>query len=1476
MCTVIGAYVLLLSVLNLSPMNAALTGLAASLLSDKFGSEVKIGRLSVGLFNRVILNDVTVYDKAHVPLLQAEQMSAKIELRSLLRQPLSLRTVSLIDASIALNKPTEEGEANYQFLIDAFSSAEKKERTPLNLRVNSLILRRVRVKYDEKFRKETPGRLNLAHIDAEKINANISLKEISPDSLRLNIRSLSLREKSGFTLNNLLLKVKANRTGAVIEDFELSLPHSRMTLNEVKAVYDARKQWKDVVSTLEVKGAMTEADFSLDDIRPFVTLPEKLHLGIGINTQFDIRPGMIKLDNLSIRESRGGMVCSADVVMRRDKAVGSMVSFRLKELKMGKETSQSVVSALTADTVLVNTVRRAGNLSLRGWGMYRKKGWSSANLEFACDQGLAVGEADYDGRELRAGFKVTNFNPSYLLANPQLPTLITTAGEASVRFAEKKVERASWNLAVNNLTFHNYPYRSIRTKGDYQPGRIAVKVNSEDHNARMHLDAAVGMGNRQVTAVKVEGTLENVVPKLLNISTPYGNAAFKGKISADLKMQDAVPSGYLGVRDFSMTGGLYGDYRLERLDMRMSAAKNGNGDLYLRSDFLDADLRGALVPSKLVNGVSAMMNRALPGLMKRTAGNVKADDEWKIKASLKDAAVVKAFSGVDLDLNGELNVHGILNTGRGSTSLSVYTDGFRIKDRIFNRTSVFVSGGGDRYRCLAQTSVPVSDNRLSVVAELETVDSTLMTEVTWQTGEREKFSGMFNCQTKFVPGSPSVDFRMKINPTNFILDGETWDISTGKVAFVNRELSFGNVSIGRKNQSLRIEGRVSPHRHDSIMAMLQNIELEKVFDLVNFHAVDFRGKATGNVVFTNTADDPYVRAKVHIPDFTFNQGRMGVSDIAGSWNKKENKIRLVADMKLRENSEDGTKVRGYVSLAEKGLELDIRANNTQLAFLRRYMDGIFADFDGEATGRVKLYGPFKKLDFEGELRANAGARIISTGVAYRISDGTVRLTPGEFAFENFKVDDGRQGSGTANGYLRHTHLKNLNYAFALEARKLLCYDVPKNDDLPFYSTTTGTGTVRLQGRSGYFSADIALRPDAPSTLVYTIGSPEAVSSSNTMIRFRDADSIGNARQTSGLDGGREGVAGGRDAETGAKSSTDIILNFLIDMNPSAQVKIITDARAGNAITAYGEGPIRARFHNKGNFEMYGTYRLVRGTYKLSIQDIIRKDLSLQPGSTIVFGGPPLQADLGLKAVYTVNSASLSDLNYGAGFSNKSVRVDCILNIGGKAQAPKVNFDIDFQNISEDEKQMVRQLIATDEDMNKQVIYLLGIGRFYTTNAQSADAQWSGQQQSAAAMRSLLSTTLSSQLNSVIGSAIGNDSHWSFGTNLASGMYGWSDVEVDGLLQGRLFNDRMLINGNFGYRDNPAYTSNFVGDFDIKYLLTPRGTVSLKAYSETTDRYFTKSSLTTQGIGLILQRDFRNIRDLFRIRKRPLKKENAVK
>ena len=138
------------------------------------------------------------------------------------------------------------------------------------------------------------------------------------------------------------------------------------------------------------------------------------------------------------------------------------------------------------------------------------------------------------------------------------------------------------------------------------------------------------------------------------------------------------------------------------------------------------------------------------------------------------------------------------------------------------------------------------------------------------------------------------------------------------------------------------------------------------------------------------------------------------------------------------------------------------------------------------------------------------------------------------------------------------------------------------------------------------------------------------------------------------------------------------------------------------------------------------------------------------------------------------------------------------------------------------------------------------------------------------MTSVLSSTLSGQLNNALSNII-NSNNWNIGTNLSTGEKGWTDMEFEGMLSGQLLNNRLLINGNFGYRDNPMANTNFVGDFEAEWLVNRSGDIRLKAYNETNDRYYTRTNLTTQGIGIIFKKDFNRWKELMFWNKWRLKK-----
>ena len=180
------------------------------------------------------------------------------------------------------------------------------------------------------------------------------------------------------------------------------------------------------------------------------------------------------------------------------------------------------------------------------------------------------------------------------------------------------------------------------------------------------------------------------------------------------------------------------------------------------------------------------------------------------------------------------------------------------------------------------------------------------------------------------------------------------------------------------------------------------------------------------------------------------------------------------------------------------------------------------------------------------------------------------------------------------------------------------------------------------------------------------------------------------------------------------------------------------------------------------------------------------------------------------------------------------------------------------------RQTLQSAISSQEDLNMQMLYLLTVGRFYTYDYETSSSA-SAQNQSVLAMQSLFANTLGNSLGSIIGQAL-HLNNWTFGPNISTGRLGFDDMEVGGQFQGSLLQNRLQLSGNFGYREQNTYANNFVGDFNLRWLLNPKGTISLNAYSETNDRYFSKSSLSTQGGGIMFQHNFNKLSSLFRKKK----------
>ena len=148
---VLSLIVLLWIFVNTTPFQNWIVKKVTIKLSKDLHAKVSIKHVEFGLFNKMLLEGTLVLDKHNDTLLYAQTAKVNITDWFFLKDNITLKYIGLDDAIINLNR--KDSTWNYQFLVDYFSSPQKKTDTSKNviqLDLKKVELNRVKVwKKDE-------------------------------------------------------------------------------------------------------------------------------------------------------------------------------------------------------------------------------------------------------------------------------------------------------------------------------------------------------------------------------------------------------------------------------------------------------------------------------------------------------------------------------------------------------------------------------------------------------------------------------------------------------------------------------------------------------------------------------------------------------------------------------------------------------------------------------------------------------------------------------------------------------------------------------------------------------------------------------------------------------------------------------------------------------------------------------------------------------------------------------------------------------------------------------------------------------------------------------------------------------------------------------------------------------------------------------------------------------------------------------
>ena len=1423
--TLIVLYLLLIVLMHLPSVQTFLGKEVAEALADKFGTKVEVGKVNLGFFNRIIIDDVMMYDQQGDSLIYASRLSAKIDYMAATQGKISVSSAQIFGLRANLYRQTAKSPANFQFVLDSLASKDTTQHKPLDLHIGSLIIRRGAIAYNQRDVAPRSGIFSPQHIRVSELSSHILLNHVTDNSIDLLLKKLSFKDESGFKLQSLHFKLQADRQKATLKEFRLLMPRSELVLDDLKATYRFEGK-RFITESLRFEGGIQQSKITFADVASLVPALRHFDDAVFVSSRFSGTAKSISVPSLNLRTGSGSINLQARGSYSHASSHPAW-NADIANLNLSPAGVEFLAENLGSKVKIPKEIQRLGTIHLTGKAKgYEKVLSAKGNIE--TDAGNISLQAVKNDDRIKASVDTRGVNLGRILDNRKLGTVVARIdahGTMKHIFAKGNIAR---------FDYGNYDFHNIEIDGDYDMKALRGTASIADPNVNLSVKGDYHLGSRLYA---LDAAINHLRPTVLG-----------------MKMHD--PS-----------------YSLDNISISANN-KGKEGHLDVEAPFVSLYARGQYDLTTIYGSIMRLVADKLPTIPGISKHAAKGYNDFTLQANITSAEVLQRMFGLPLSLSLPVHINGNISDAEKNVNLYINAPNFSWDGSAFHDANIELNTIGDSLRMEARISQGLPYEKAPVYRLRAAAADNNLSTLLYYANQSSKLpiTGKIDARTQFFTSdNGATGVHVTVNPSEIMLGEKKWLLNPADIIYRKNELTVDMLNFSHDDQHIIINGKATPQATDSIVADLKDVDVAYILNLVNFHSVDFAGKASGKAVVKSIFQTPEAYANLDVKDFVFENGPLGTLHAKAAYDNQEGQINI--DATAEDGPEHLTVINGYVSPKRNYIDLGIEAHNTSLKFMENFCGSFLNNVEAWCKGKLNVVGDLKNINLVGDVVAHGRMHMKQLGTDYTFNHLRAHAIPDDIQFEGDSIYDSHYNGKHSHfalirGGIHHKHLTRLSYDLDIDANNFLGFDTHEFGDDTFYGTVFATGTVGIHGKSGETIIDIDATPEPHSIFVYNVASPDAISA-GSFIHWNDATPYIYRPYSPDSDKNKK-------KDSSSNFSSDMRINFLVNTNPNLTLKLMMDDQTGDYITLNGNGVIRANYYNKGGLDMFGNYVVDHGQYKLTIQNIIKKDFDFQPGGTIAFGGDPYNAPLNLQAKYTVNGVPLSDLNIGRSFSSNNIRVDCLMDITGTPGAPKVDFSMDLPTVNSDAKQMIYSVINSQEEMNQQVLYLLGIGRFYTqtkNNQTSEDA--SQQSQTSLAMQSLLSGTISQQINNVLSSFV-NSSNWNFGANISTGNEGFNNAEYEGILSGRLLNNRLLFNGQFGYRDNANATQSFIGDFDLRYLIFPNGNLSIHVYNQTNDRYFTRNSLNTQGVGLIMKKDFFNLRDLLGIKKKSKDKEKEDK
>ncbi|NEW82178.1 MAG: hypothetical protein GZ094_07415 [Mariniphaga sp.] len=1115
---------------------------------------------------------------------------------------------------------------------------------------------------------------------------------------------------------------------------------------------------------------------------------------------------------------------------------------------------------MIADTMVPKSIEMPENIGLQVVFKGKMKSFeSTANMTSSF--GAANLIASIDPSENFSG-KVTinTLDMGRLLKDTVMYGPVTLTAEANGHGLDTNTVKAKIKADVTAIYLNKYTYHNLAMDGAVTGKQFEGKINANDENLVFDFDGLVNLNtNRENYKFRLD--VKGADLQKLKLTQNDFRIAFVA--SADIKGGSATKmNGTAGVTNIIVAK----DGKKYVLDSFLTASVNepNKSEINVSSALIDIKYTGTVSPAALPELLNQFINKYFKFSEPSQVITKSEQSNFSFEIQLHNHPLLSKVLFPQLKEFEPGIIQGSYDSQKNDMKLNA-----SIKRMIYGSTEISdfaIEVNSDNtalnYKISSRgiSNSQINLDNFSFDGKLE--GNKIFANISSIDGKKNKL--LIKSQISKDNGN----YKLTLDPKEFYMMNNRWEIPADNyIAFGKQGLLIHHLFIDYAGSQINV-GSVHDQFNDDLNIAIKSFKLDDVSRIVEKDTSLVKGNLDGNLLIKRVdnsyilvADATITNLAVHdipVGDLTLMAGKSGV-------NKFDIDLTLVGP-------DNNLNVNGSFILSDGGNSVSVNTDIQSLSLktAQAFSMGQITEAAGTISGNILAEGKINAPDITGELVFN-NAFVTPAYLNNRLElkHETIQLKKEGVFFNSFTMLDVAKNSAILNGSVQMKQFSDFIFDLQFSTNDFLLFNTSAKEKQNFFGRMVVDSKIDISGPMSLPVVEAKVKMKKGSNFTFavpedklTTDKGEDVVEFDNSLKFNPILSRGEKKggQTTGMSG--------------------FDLTSIVEIDKEATLRLLMDPASTDSLVVKGEAALSFTMDRSGKMSLTGAYNLNDGSYLVSLESVIKKKFAIKEGSTIIWNGDPLDANISIDAVYSVRASpydlvadqisGLSDVDQGGYKQRYPFMV--LLKLRGEILHPEISFEI---QLSPEDKGILngavnQKLSMLNEDpsaLNKQVFALLVLGRFVQENPFQSESGGTS-----ALIRSTVGKFLSAQLNQLSSKLIPGvemnfdiQSYDDYQTGQAQGR---TQVEIG--VKKQLFNERLSVQlgGAIdveGARAQQNSVSDITSDVTLEYKLTKDGRFRMKGFRHNQYEGAIDGQLVETGIGVLFVRDFNRWSRLFKSR-----------